>query len=124
MARNAAATSAIPPPISASTTIAGSNTAFMPCGSGAGRNGSTAWRAIGRRPTFDNGAPLLEVFLFDFKGDLYGSVLDVAFIGFIRDELKFDGIEALIRQMNDDSARARAALAAAPGAFPKLGAIG
>src|SRR3954468_18636206 len=36
--------------------------------------------SFGRRPTFDNGAPLLEVFLFDFKGDLYGAALDVAFI--------------------------------------------
>ena len=80
--------------------------------------------SFGRRPTFDNGAPLLEVFLFDFKGDLYGNRLDVAFIGFIRDELKFDSIEALVRQMDDDSARARAALAAAPEAFPKLGVIG
>ncbi|WP_426436768.1 bifunctional riboflavin kinase/FAD synthetase [Bradyrhizobium genosp. P] len=79
--------------------------------------------SFGRRPTFDNGAPLLEVFLFDFKGDLYGKVLDVAFISFIRDELKFDTIEALIRQMDDDSATARAALAAAPDAFPKLGVI-
>jgi riboflavin kinase / FMN adenylyltransferase len=80
--------------------------------------------SFGRRPTFDNGAPLLEVFLFDFKGDLYGKVLDVAFIGFIREELKFDSIDALVRQMDDDSAKARAALAAAPGAFPKLGTIG
>jgi riboflavin kinase / FMN adenylyltransferase len=80
--------------------------------------------SFGRRPTFDNGAPLLEVFLFDFKGDLYGTTLDVAFIAFIREELKFEGIEALVRQMDDDSARARAALAAAPGAFPKLGQIG
>ena len=79
--------------------------------------------SFGRRPTFDNGAPLLETFLFDFKGDLYGSTLDVAFIRFIRDELKFDGIDALIRQMNDDSAKARAALAAAPDAFPRLGPI-
>jgi riboflavin kinase/FMN adenylyltransferase len=79
--------------------------------------------SFGRRPTFDNGAPLLEVFLFDFKGDLYGKTLDVAFIGFIRDELKFDGVPALIRQMDDDSARARAQLAAAPGAFPRLGVI-
>jgi riboflavin kinase/FMN adenylyltransferase len=79
--------------------------------------------SYGRRPTFDNGAPLLEVFVFDFKGDLYGSMLDVAFIGFIRDELKFDGIETLIRQMDDDSARARAMLAAAPDAYPKLGVI-
>ena len=51
-------------------------------------------------------------------------MLDVAFIGFIRDELKFDSIDALVRQMDDDSARARAALAAAPDAFPKLGEIG
>ena len=80
--------------------------------------------SFGRRPTFDNGAPLLEVFLFDFKGDLYGATLDVAFIGFIREELKFDGVDALVAQMNDDSARARAALAVAPGAFPKLGMVG
>jgi riboflavin kinase/FMN adenylyltransferase len=79
--------------------------------------------SFGRRPTFDNGAPLLEVFLFDFKGDLYGQQLDVAFIAYIRDELKFDGVDALIVQMNDDSAKARAALAAAPDAFPKLGDV-
>jgi riboflavin kinase/FMN adenylyltransferase len=80
--------------------------------------------SFGRRPTFDNGAPLLEIFLFDFKGDLYGEVLDVAFIGFIREELKFSSVDALVKQMDDDSARARAQLAAAPGAFPKLGVIG
>jgi riboflavin kinase / FMN adenylyltransferase len=79
--------------------------------------------SFGRRPTFDNGAPLLEVFLFDFSGDLYGAVLDVAFIAFIRDELKFSDVGALVRQMDDDSARAKAALAAAPDAFPKLGEI-
>jgi riboflavin kinase/FMN adenylyltransferase len=80
--------------------------------------------SFGRRPTFDNGAPLLEIFLFDFKGDLYGQSLDVAFIDFIREELKFASVEALVRQMDDDTARARAALAAAPEAFPKLGEIG
>jgi len=79
--------------------------------------------SFGRRPTFDNGAPLLEIFLFDFKGDLYGQALDCAFVGFIREELKFDGIDALIRQMDDDSARARAMLAAAPDAFPRLGTV-
>ena len=79
--------------------------------------------SFGRRPTFDNGAPLLEIFLFDFKGDLYGQKLDIAFIGFIRDELKFDGIDALVHQMNDDSTKARAALAVAPDAFPKLGIV-
>ena len=80
--------------------------------------------SFGRRPTFDNGAPLLEIFLFDFNGDLYEKTLDVAFIAFIREELRFDGVEALVRQMDDDSVRARAALASTPGAFPKLGAIG
>src|ERR1700737_2696291 len=80
--------------------------------------------SFGRRPTFDNGAPLLEIFLFDFNGDLYGAALDVAFIGFIREELKFDRVERLVRQMDDDSGRARAALAAAPGVFPKLGVVG
>jgi riboflavin kinase/FMN adenylyltransferase len=80
--------------------------------------------SFGRRPTFDNGAPLLEIFLFDFDGDLYGQTLDVAFIGFIREEAKFASAGALVAQMDDDQARARAALAATPGAFPKLGDIG
>jgi riboflavin kinase / FMN adenylyltransferase len=80
--------------------------------------------SFGRRPTFDNGAPLLEIFLFDFNGDLYGERLDVAFIGFIREELKFSSADALVKQMDDDSAKARAQLAAAPDAFPKLGEIG
>jgi len=79
--------------------------------------------SFGRRPTFDNGAPLLEVFLFDFHGSLYGESLDVAFIGYIREELKFTGIDALVRQMDEDSAHARARLAAAPDAFPALGEI-
>lgn len=78
---------------------------------------------FGRRPTFDNGAPLLETFLFDFKDSLYGEVLDIAFIGFIREEAKFSSIEALIRQMDDDSAKARALLQANAGLFPRLGEI-
>jgi riboflavin kinase/FMN adenylyltransferase len=80
--------------------------------------------SFGRRPTFDNGAPLLEIFLFDFDGDLYGKTLDIAFIAFIRDELKFGSVDALVAQMDDDSARARERLAAAPGAFPQLGVVG
>jgi riboflavin kinase / FMN adenylyltransferase len=79
--------------------------------------------SFGRRPTFDNGAPLLEIFLFDFKADIYGEVLDVAFIGFIREELKFESVEALVARMDDDARTARAQLAAAPNAFPKLGTI-
>ena len=45
------------------------------------------------------------------------------FNSYVREELKFDGIDPLIRQMNDDSARARGLLAAAPNAFPMLGKI-
>ncbi len=67
--------------------------------------------SFGRRPTFDDGAPRLEVHLFDFAGDLYGQQMDVAFAGWIRPELKFDGIEPLIRQMDEDSRQARAILA-------------
>jgi riboflavin kinase/FMN adenylyltransferase len=79
--------------------------------------------SFGRRPTFDNGAPLLEVFLFDFSGDLYGKTLDVALIGWIRPEEKFDSIEALVAQMNVDAGRARDALKRSGDAFPRLGYI-
>lgn len=68
--------------------------------------------SFGRRPTFDNGAPLLEAHVFDFKGDLYGRSVDVAFVRYLRGEEKFDSIEALVAQMDRDSAEARHALAA------------
>jgi riboflavin kinase/FMN adenylyltransferase len=77
--------------------------------------------SFGTRPTFDNGAPLLEVHVFDFAGDLYGTPVDVAFIGWIRPELKFDQVDALVRRMDEDARLARAALARAPNAFPALG---
>ena len=66
---------------------------------------------FGRRPTFDNGPPLLEVFIFGFDGDLYGKTAEVAFIGFIRGETKFESVGALVLQMQDDSIKARAILA-------------
>ena len=77
--------------------------------------------SFGRRPMFDTGAVLLEVFLFDFEGDLYGAALDVAFIAWIRPELEFASVDELIRRMHEDSRLARVALARAPGAFPPLG---
>jgi riboflavin kinase / FMN adenylyltransferase len=76
--------------------------------------------SFGRRPTFDNGAVLLEVFLFDFSGDVYGQSIDVAFIGWIRPELKFDNVADLIERMNEDAREARAILAAAGDVFPSL----
>ncbi len=75
---------------------------------------------FGRRPMFDTGAVLLEIFLFDYSGDLYGKVLDVAFIDWIREERMFDGAAALVAQMQDDSRLARAALARSGGAFPPI----
>src|SRR5262249_58063637 len=48
--------------------------------------------SFGRRPMFDQGTVLLEAFLFDFSGDLYGEVIGVAFIDWIRPELKFDSV--------------------------------
>jgi riboflavin kinase/FMN adenylyltransferase len=79
--------------------------------------------SFGRRPMFDQGTVLLEVFLFDFSGDLYGEVIDVAFIDWIRPELKFDSVDELVRRMDEDSRLARAALARAGDAFPRLGRV-
>lgn len=62
---------------------------------------------FGRRPTVDDGAPLLETHLFDFDGDLYGKELEVAFVDFIRDEKKFDGLDALKAQIATDCETAR-----------------
>src|SRR5580704_7594627 len=76
---------------------------------------------FGRRPMFDTGAVLLEIFLFDFSGDLYGRTLDVAFVAWIRHELNFPTVEDLVRRMDEDSRLARVALGRAPEAFPPIG---
>jgi len=62
---------------------------------------------FGRRPTFDKQDTLLEVFLFDFDGDLYGRQLDVSFVDFIRSERKFSGLDELKAQIAADSETAR-----------------
>ncbi|MBZ9808496.1 bifunctional riboflavin kinase/FAD synthetase [Mesorhizobium sp. BR1-1-9] len=68
--------------------------------------------SFGRRPTVDDdGAPLLETFVFDFSGDLYGEICEVSFFGYLRSEVKFDGLDALVAQMKRDEAEARALLA-------------
>ena len=67
--------------------------------------------SFGRRPTVtEDGAPLLETFVFDFSGDLYGEVCSVSFFGFLRGEEKFDGLEPLVTQMKRDEDEARALL--------------
>jgi riboflavin kinase/FMN adenylyltransferase len=68
--------------------------------------------SVGVRPTFGHNTPNLETFLFDFSGDLYGEHLSVAFVEYLRPEAKFDSLDALVRQMDADCARARQILAA------------
>jgi riboflavin kinase/FMN adenylyltransferase len=65
---------------------------------------------LGLRPTFAGSEVLLETHVFDFAGDLYGRTVRVALAEFIRPEKKFDGIEALRAQIEEDVARARLAL--------------
>ena len=68
---------------------------------------------LGTRPTFDNGDSVLETFLFDFDGNLYGKMIELEFVGFIRGDRKFESTEALVAQMDKDVARARVILAGA-----------
>jgi riboflavin kinase/FMN adenylyltransferase len=71
--------------------------------------------SFGTRPTVDDGAPVLEVYLFDFSGDLYGKTIEVAFLYRLRPEEKFDSLQALKNQMEADAAEARARLRARRG---------
>ncbi len=68
--------------------------------------------SLGVRPMFGVNQPNLETFLLDFKGDLYGQHLSIGFVDFLRPELKFDGLPALIAQMEADCTKARSILSA------------
>jgi len=57
---------------------------------------------LGTRPTFDDGDAVLEVFLFEFEGDLYGQAIEVEFIEFLRSDAKFPSPAALTAQMERD----------------------
>jgi riboflavin kinase/FMN adenylyltransferase len=74
---------------------------------------------LGTRPTFDDGAPMLEVFLFDFDGDLYGREIAVELIAYIRADMKFDSAEALKAQIAKDCADAQVILKTAPADPPQ-----
>ena len=63
--------------------------------------------SLGIRPTFDPPVELLEAYLFDFAGDLYGQAVEVALHHYLRGEEKFDSLEALTEQMRADEAEAR-----------------
>lgn len=67
--------------------------------------------SLGVRPTFEtSGERLLEVHVFDFDGDLYGARLDVDFVARLRGEERFDSVDALVAQMEEDAKQARRAL--------------
>jgi len=68
--------------------------------------------SLGTRPTVGGSEPLLETHVFDFKGDLYGRELEIEFVARIRDELRFDDLDALVAQMHRDAREARDILAA------------
>ncbi|WP_340262788.1 bifunctional riboflavin kinase/FAD synthetase [Sulfitobacter pontiacus] len=68
--------------------------------------------SLGVRPMFGENKANLETFIFDFKGDLYGKHVSVALVDHLRGEEKFDSLDALITQMDADSAQARSILAA------------
>jgi len=63
--------------------------------------------SLGIRPTFEPPQELLEAYIFDFNGDLYGQSLEVALHACIREEKKFDSVDALVAQMKDDEAQAK-----------------
>jgi riboflavin kinase/FMN adenylyltransferase len=71
-------------------------------------NGHPAAVNVGVRPTFDSDlGVLVETFMIDFSGDLYGQTLRVAFVEKLRDEIAYEGVDPLIQQMNIDVEEAR-----------------
>jgi len=69
------------------------------------RYGSTTH--IGTNPTFDVATPKIEVFVHDFAGDLYGKRIDIDFLAFLREPVRFDSAKVLVQQMHEDVSRSR-----------------
>ncbi|WP_458791130.1 bifunctional riboflavin kinase/FAD synthetase [Yoonia sp. MH D7] len=67
--------------------------------------------SIGVRPMFGENTANCETYIFDFSGDLYGTHISVALVEYLRPEMKFDGLDDLITQMDADCVRARELLA-------------
>jgi len=67
--------------------------------------------SLGLRPMYALESPLLEVWLFDFDGDLYGQIIETELVAWLRGEESFDGLEALKAQIEADAAAARTVLA-------------
>src|SRR5580692_4857683 len=77
---------------------------------GIARRPLAAVASLGTRPTIDGTDMLLEVHVFDFAGDLYGREIEVEFVAKLRDEIKFDSLDAMTVQMKVDAAQAREVL--------------
>jgi riboflavin kinase/FMN adenylyltransferase len=78
----------------------------------AGRRGLPGVASLGTRPTVQGRVPLLEAHVFDFAGDLYGREIEVEFVARLRGEQHFESLDAMVVQMHQDAAAARAVLAA------------
>ena len=74
--------------------------------------------SFGRRPQFDNGPPVLEVYAFDFAGDLYGEAVEVTFYEWIRGEQAFPSVDDLVAAITEDVRKARSILASAGAGSP------
>lgn len=81
---------------------------------GAGPSPLPGVASLGTRPTVDGREPLLEVHLFDFDRSLYGRLLEVVFVAWLRPERHYDEVEEMVQQMHRDVAAAREILAALP----------
>ena len=68
--------------------------------------------SVGSRPTVGGSKPLLEVYIFDFDRDIYGSYITVQFVARLREERKYSSLDSMVEQMHRDVSAARAALAA------------
>ena len=78
-------------------------------------DGRPAAVSIGVRPTFQTGrGELIEAYILDFEGDLYGTALTLEFVERLRGERRFESAESLVEQMHRDVAETRAITAAAP----------
>src|SRR6185312_8606388 len=72
-----------------------------------GLEGAPGVASLGTRPTVGGTVPLLEVYVFDFDGDLYGREIEVEFVAKLREEQRFASVEAMVEQIHRDVADAR-----------------
>lgn len=67
--------------------------------------------SIGKNPTIEGKGASIEVYFFDFNGDLYDRELTIYFVKYLREERKFSSVALLKKQLQDDETTARKAIA-------------